>query len=460
VTATPLQDPAAPSERLLSGWGRTAPTRATVLAPRDRAEVAAALAAAGPRGAIARGLGRSYGDAAQNAGGAVLAMRALRGGIVVDADADAAVARAPAGVSLGELIDRALPLGLLPPVLPGTRFVTVGGAIAADVHGKNHPRDGSFATHVQALELVTPAGAVLDLGAGEDAFAATAGGMGLTGVITRATLVLRRVETAWMSTRTVRVRSLDDALALLATDGPHAHHAIAWIDAAGARGDTRAIVTLARHAALTDLPAAVARTPLARRPRRTTPRAPRWAPSSLLSPPLVAAFNEARWRAAARARGDRLVALEDGFFPLDGVRGWNRLYGAGGLVQEQVAVPSGCERAIASVLAIVRAARFAPPLVTLKRLGPGRGGLSFPIAGWTLALDFPARAPGLGAVLDAIEDRVAAVGGRVYLAKDARLRPQLLAPMYPDLDAWRAARARLDPAARMRSDLARRLEIA
>lgn len=438
-------------ERLLTGWGRTAPTRATVLRPGDREQVAAALAATGARGAIARGLGRSYGDAAQNAGGSVLDMTGLNAVGPVDVHG---VVTVGAGASIASLLQALLRGGWMPPVMPGTRFVTVGGAIAADVHGKNHHRDGSFADHVASFRLLTPGGEVLDVSreSDTDLFAATAGGMGLTGVVVEATLRLAPMPAAAIRAVHRRVRDLDAMLALL--EGDPARYSVAWVDmAAPERARGRGVAILGEHA---DPGADGEQHAAPGAPRIPTPRG---LPSGLLSRPVVRVGCAARYHMAPE-RHAGVEGLGPFFFPLDGIRDWNRVYGPGGLVQHQFVVPPGRADVVRAALDLIVASGVSAPLAVLKRLGAGRGMLAFPIEGWTLAVDFPARARGLARLLDRLDDVVAEAGGRVYLAKDARMRPESLASMYPELARFRAVRERVDPGGRLRSDLARRLELA
>ncbi|MEW2807847.1 FAD-binding oxidoreductase [Streptomyces massasporeus] len=442
----------------VTGWGRTAPTAAWLIRPRSYEEAAAAVRDCGARGGIPRGLGRAYGDAAQNAGGSVLDMTALDRVHAIDADGGTVLC--DAGVSLHRLMEVLLPLGWFVPVTPGTRYVTVGGAIGADIHGKNHHVSGSFARHVLALELLTADGEIRTVIPGTPLFDATAGGMGLTGVILTATIRLQPVETSLMSVDTERATDLDDLMARLTATDHRYRYSVAWIDLLARGAATgRAVLTRGDHAPLDALPARLRRDPLAFRTPRL-PATPEILPEGLLSRTTVGLFNELWYRKAPRARTGRLQRISPFFHPLDGVPHWNRVYGRGGFVQYQFVVGYGREDALRRVVRRISERRCPSFLAVLKRFGESDPGwLSFPVPGWTLALDIPAGLPGLGAFLDELDEEVAAAGGRVYLAKDARLRPDLLAAMYPRLDDFRALRARLDPHGVFVSDLARRLSL-
>ncbi|MFF0738516.1 FAD-binding protein [Streptomyces chartreusis] len=442
----------------VSGWGRTAPTNARLIRPRTYQEAATAVRSCGARGGIPRGLGRAYGDAAQNAGGMVLDMTGLDR--VHAIDADNGIVLCDAGVSLHRLMEVLLPLGWFVPVTPGTRHVTVGGAIGADIHGKNHHVSGSFSRHVLSMELLTADGEVRAVGRDTPLFDATTGGMGLTGVILTATIQLQPVTTSLMSVDTERARDLDDLLARLTTGDDHYRYSVAWIDLL-ARGPAmgRAVLTRGDHAPLEALREGTRarREPLAFRPARL-PAPPSVLPEGLLNRRTVGWFNELWYRRAPHARTGELQPLARFFHPLDGVPHWNRIYGRGGFVQYQFVVGHGHEETLRGIVRRVSEHRCPSFLAVLKRFGDADPGwLSFPVPGWTLALDIPAGLPGLGALLDTLDEDVAAAGGRVYLAKDSRLRPELLATMYPRLDEFRALRAEIDPRGVFVSDLARRL---
>jgi decaprenylphospho-beta-D-ribofuranose 2-oxidase len=446
--------------RRLTGWGRAPASVCRVLPVRSPEEAAEALAGAPARGAIARGLGRSYGALAQNGGGLVLETTGLDA--IREFDREAGVVTVEAGCSLARLLDEIVPAGWFLPVTPGTRHVTVGGALACDVHGKNHHRDGSFGRHVLSLLLLAPEGELLRLdpaGAPEE-FRATVGGLGLTGIVLEATLQLLPVETATMRVDVERAADLEDAFARLESGDDGYRYSVAWVDcrSRGARFG-RSLLMRGDHARLDELPERERPAALRRGADRAVPVPRRASAGPLLRSRLGVGFNELYFR-RGRERTGLLQPLDPFFYPLDALRDWNRLYGRAGFLQYQFVVPFGHEDAVVEILRLVRAAGPGPTLVVMKRFGEASGPLSFPLPGWTLALDLALPAPELARALDRADELVAGTGGRVYLAKDARLRPERLAEMYPELDAWRETQARLDPRGRMQGDLARRLGLA
>jgi decaprenylphospho-beta-D-ribofuranose 2-oxidase len=437
---------------LLSGWGGTAPTAADVEHPESLADLAAGTQAAPTRGVLARGLGRSYGDAAQNAGGRVLATDAVadRPGPIVDG-----VIRVPASTSIDALLRVIVPQGFFVPVTPGTRFVTFGGAIAADIHGKNHHVDGSVASHVHRMRVALPGGDVVTCSPVDepDLFWATAGGMGLTGVVLDVDLALAPIASSSLLVDTDRAADLDEVMALMVEGDSRYHYSVAWIDLmATGRGLGRSVLTRGDFAP----PAAGESDPLAYDARVLVQAPP--VPVGFVNRASIMAFNEAWFRRAPRQRRDERQSIPTFFHPLDLLGRWNRMYGPRGFLQWQPVIPLGSEAVLTTIVEAIARAGLPTFVTVLKRFGPGNDGpLSFPMAGWTLSLDIPAAAKGLGGLLDRLDVTVADCGGRVYLAKDSRVRADLIPKMYPRLDEWRAARDRYDPDGAMQSDLARRL---
>ena len=437
----------------LSGWGRYPVAECAVSTPRDAATVPALLDPLPD--AIARGNGRSYGDAGMNPAATIDARRLDR---LVDFDPATGLLVCEGGVLLSELIDAMLPRGWFAPVTPGTKLVTIGGMIASDVHGKNHHVAGSFCDHVEWIDLAIGEGRVLRCSAREhaDLFAAACGGMGLTGVILRAAFRLLKVETAAVRQRTLRAPTLAHAFAAFEASLDWTY-SVAWIDClASGRHLGRSAILLGEHALRDELPPDRRNAPL-RRAARKPKRVPVDFPAVALSRTPVRLFNRLYY--AAQRPGDAIVDLDPYFYPLDAIRDWNRIYGRRGFVQYQCVLPlAKSEAGLTRLLTAIAAAGQASFLAVLKRMGrQSFGMLSFPMEGYTLALDFPATRSNL-ALLDRLDGITRDHGGRVYLAKDARAGAAAFAAGYPRLDEFRAARRRygLD---RFSSLLSRRLEI-
>jgi decaprenylphospho-beta-D-ribofuranose 2-oxidase len=444
--------------RALSGWGRTAPSTARVLTDPTLASIQQAVRDAGERGVIARGLGRSYGDPAQNAGGLVIDMTGLNR--IHSIDAGSGLATVDAGISLDALMRAALPLGLWVPVLPGTRQVTVGGAIAADIHGKNHHSAGTFGNHLRALDLVTADGSITSLTPEDELFWATVGGMGLTGIIVRATIALTPVESAYFIVDTDRTADLDELLTLL-TDGSDDHYdySAAWFDAISTGAKLgRAVLTRGSMARRDQLPPKLRRAPLAfAAPQLLT--APKALPNGLANKATFLALSEAWYRKAPKRRRGEIQNLTSFYHPLDMIGEWNRAYGPRGFLQYQFVVPFGAEDTFRRIVEQIARSGHVSFLNVLKRFGDaGPAPLSFPHPGWTITVDFPIRR-GLAEFCDRLDEQVLDAGGRLYLAKESRTSAAALHRMYPRIDEWRKVRATADPAGVFASDLSRRLEL-
>ena len=432
----------------LSGWGRTAPVNV-----RRHYESVGSVerSMSATSGAwLARGMGRAYGDAAVLAGGNVVSLSDNR----LEIDEAAGWAICSADVTIDRVISAAVPRGFFVPVTPGTRMVSVGGAVAADIHGKNHHHDGSFGDHVRWLKLVDGAGVTHQLVPGTKEFDATVGGMGLTGLITEVCFSLIPIVSPRMVVDTYRVENLGELMMRMRELDAHHRYAVAWIDVmSSGRHLGRGVLTAGDHSP---------------EPEPLDYRAPRILAAGRFLPPVnlvnrltTSMFNELWWRKAPRSRQGELQRIPTFFHPLDGVGGWNRLYGPRGFIQHQICVPDGAEEVLHQVVSAWSRSRLPSSLNVLKRFGPGSDRpLSFPMSGWTLTVDVPANgAATLRTTLDKIDALVLDAGGRHYLAKDAYLRPRAVERGYPRLAEWRAVRDAMDPQGRWCSDLGTRLEL-
>lgn len=385
------------------------------------------------------GLGRSYGDSCLNEGGTLVTTSSLDR--FIEFDDQQGVLRCEAGVTLASIIDLVVPRGWFLPVVPGTKHVSVGGAIANDIHGKNHHRAGTFGAHVRRFELLRSTGERLVCAPGEnpELFSATIGGLGLTGIITWAELQLRPIATRLVLKETVPFGGLDGFFEISGASDRAAEYTVAWVDCV-ARGSRlgRGLFYRGNHA--DEAP------PTRRAARRGAgPRVPFDLPTRTLNRATVSAFN-ALYDWAGRRHRSGLVEFDPFFFPLDGVRDWNRIYGPAGLLQFQCVVPHAVARdSIRELLRIVAAAGTASFLAVLKAFGdvPSPGMLSFPRPGVTLAMDFPNRGEETFRLFAQLEALVRSGGGAMYPAKDARMARESFAAFYPRLDEFRR---HVDPA--------------
>lgn len=445
----------------LSGWGRTAWTVADVVSAREPDAISRALVDVGPRGAIARGLGRSYGAAAQNAGGTVIEISSDSDheGVDLTFSPETGIIDVASSVSLDAILRFSVPRGWFVPVTPGTRFVTVGGAIASDVHGKNHHVDGSFGQHVRSMTVLLSNGDIVELSPHQNPawFWATIGGMGLTGIVLRAQVALLPIETSQVLVETERLGNFDAVCAAMSADGDDDgyRYSVCWVDllATGASMG-RGVLTRGNHAQLSDVSSD---DPLKYDPRLRV-SAPGWVPNGLLNKLSIRAFNEVWYRKAPAQRHVGCESIPAFFHPLDGVTNWNRLYGNQGFIQYQFIVPLDRTDVLRRVIETFSDAGVASFLAVLKRMGPQNlAPMSFPTEGWTLTLDMAAGLKGLPELLSRVDAMVLDAGGRHYLAKDSHVAPSAVRRGYPRLDEWLSIREAMDPKGMWRSDLSRRL---
>ncbi|MEY3805212.1 MAG: hypothetical protein RIR69_24 [Actinomycetota bacterium] len=448
-------------QKRLSGWGRTAWTVADVVSTVDPDVIADAVRHSGPRGVIARGLGRSYGAAAQNAGGTVVEMFAEshNDGSDLIFDPSTGIIDVAASVSLDAILRFSVPRGWFVPVTPGTRFVTVGGAIASDVHGKNHHVDGSFGQHVRSMTVLLSNGEIVELSPESTPawFWATVGGMGLTGIVLRAKVAMLSIESSHVRVETERLPHFDAVCEAMSGDGDDDgyRYSVCWVDLlATGQSMGRGVLTRGDHALASE---DSREDTLAYDPRLRV-AAPGWVPNGLLNKYSIRAFNELWYRKAPAQRHVDFETIPAFFHPLDGVNNWNRLYGSQGFIQYQFIVPLERTDVLREVIATFSEAHVASFLAVLKRMGPQNlAPLSFPTEGWTLTLDMAAGIKGLPELLSRVDNMVLDAGGRHYLAKDSHVAPSAVRRGYKRLDEWLDVREQMDPSGTWRSDLSRRL---
>ena len=439
----------------LSGWGRYPVIDAQVHVPRD-IDALRRLVLSEPS-VIARGNGRAYGDSAINRG-ATIEMRHLNRMLAFDPDTGQLVTEA--GVMLGDVISAFLPRGWFPTVTPGTKFVTIGGAVAADVHGKNHHKDGSFRQYVDWIDVMGADGEIVRCSPEERAelFDNTLGGMGLTGIVVRAAIRLRPVESGWIRQTTIPAPDLKAAMAAFEAT-QDATYSVAWIDCLGTGANLgRSLVILGEHAALADLPPDRAQEPYVTKAKRQR-TVPFDFPSFALNRFSVRAFNALYYRAGARKSGTQLVDWDSYFYPLDAILRWNRIYGRKGFAQFQCVFPlDRSEQGLSALLETISREGAGSFLAVLKRFGPQESPFSFPMEGYTLALDFPITARIL-ALLERMDRITIDHGGRFYLAKDSRMTAATLRAADPRSETFRGMREQQGLLSRFRSAQAERLSI-
>lgn len=401
---------------MMAGWGRFPRQLCQVHAPADEQAIRALLAE-GPR--IARGNGRGYGDCAMQRN-ATIDMRGFRRMLAFEEESGQLVVEA--GVLLADVIATFLPRGWFPPVTPGTKFVTIGGMVAADVHGKNHHRDGTFGRFVDWIDLMTEGGEIVRCSPQEHAalFAWTIGGMGLTGIILRVAFRLRRVESAYIRQTTLPARDLDEVMALFEANEA-ASYSVAWIDCLSTGAATgRSALMLGEHAVPDDLSRARRAAPF-HAPRKRLRKVPFDLPQIAVNRMTVRAFNALYYRNARAAAGHSVVDWDTYFYPLDAILEWNRIYGARGFMQFQCVLPTESAReGLHALLDAIARSGQGSFLSVLKRMGAAEGPFSFPMDGYTLALDFPFSEKS-AALMERLDAITLDHGGRFYLAKDARM---------------------------------------
>ena len=438
-------------KEIVSGWGRYTKSPCYLTRPEWPSEVQSMSLDTDFKTLIPRGLGRSYGDQSSNKES--LVMLATRLDRFLEWDGKEGILHGESGASLDKVLKFAVPRGFFLPVTPGTRFITLGGALAFDVHGKNQHKDGNFGNHVIGFTLLLANGEKKWVSQEEDPelFKATIGGMGLTGIIMDVKFRLVPIESSHVVVKYAPFKSLEEARDIFLQGDKEFPFTVAWLDLSMEKG----VATLGRFAGKDEVKA---EDPLKVHPDKLK-KVPGFFPTCAMNKLSLKLFYRLYYRMQA-GRGIRIEEYDKFFYPLDAIENWNTLYGKKGFVQYQIVVPmEGGIEALRKVTGKLREKGHLPYLSVLKLFGNEKAGImSFPREGYTLALDLPAKKK-LFPVLDEIDRMVLDSGGRIYLAKDARMKPDTLKAMYPELEEWKRIKERVDPDCRFSSDLSRRLGI-
>jgi len=443
----------------LSGWGRYPVVNAKSVRPESWAAVDNFVKNAKSDALIARGMGRSYGDAAINDNGyTVLLERFDR---FLSFDDKTGELNLESGVTLDEIINTFAHRGWFPAVVPGTKFVTVGGAIAADIHGKNHHRDGSFCNFVKSFTVIIASGEKVDCSRDQnsDLFWATVGGMGLTGIICDVRLSLKPIESVYVHKTEIKAKNLHHVMSLFDEHEKNYQYSVAWIDCLARGNDLgRSILMLGNNVHKNDERLKQLDNPLATRQKKQI-QVPIDSPDWLLNSFTMGTFNSLFYAKQMSDRHEGIADFESYFFPLDAIGSWNRLYGKRGFIQHQTVFPEETsQQALETLLTMSSEHGWGSFLAVLKRFGPQEGLLSFPKPGYTLTLDIAVR-DGLFEFLRELESVVLNYGGRIYLAKDASLSQEAFQQMYPRFDEWQKIKSKYDPKNVFSSHLSQRLKI-
>jgi FAD/FMN-containing dehydrogenase len=454
-----------PALTTVSGWGRYPQVKSRLTRPESLSALERAITGSSPL--IARGLGRAYGDAAACDNGTTVLTERI--GRFLAFNEITGVLRAEAGVSLSEILATFVPRGWFLPVTPGTKHATIGGAVACDVHGKNHHVDGSFCRSLKSLTLCIASGKEIECSPNENAdiFWATIGGMGLTGVIKEVELALIPIESSYINLHSIKSANLEETFTLFRKHESAYQYSVAWLDCLASGDDLgRCILLLGNHAKLAELNDKQKVSPLAVNAKPALP-VPFDMPSGLLNAFTMSTFNNLYYAKQQQKEVKSIIDYGTFFYPLDVLNNWNRMYGKAGFIQYQCVFPLETSKAaIIKLLSLSQSLGYGSFLAVLKRFGASVGeqspgeeySLSFPIAGYTLTLDMPVK-PGLFDFTKQLDQIVLEFNGRIYLAKDSCLGPEEFRQMYPAFSKWLTIKKKVDPNNVFSSHLSNRLKL-
>lgn len=439
----------------ISGFGKYPKAVCNISRPRDAVELTENLS--NGRTVIPRGMGRSYGDASLNSN--ELVVESIHFNKFISFDNESGILKCESGISFKELTEIFIPLGWFPPVTPGTKYVTIGGAIASDVHGKNHHRDGGFSNFVKSFKIILADGNVVTCSREEkaDLFWATIGGMGLTGFITEAEIQMKKISSPYISSMNIKPRNVDELFDKF-DEYDNYTYSVAWIDiVSGGKNFGRNILMLGNHAEYEELPHELKNRNMYKKSDKKL-NVPVDLPQFLLNKNSVQVFNTVYYRKTKT--GFFFQYYDNYFYPLDSVLNWNRIYGKNGLVQYQLIVPpENARNTIKKILNTVVEYGGGSFLAVIKKMGDQDGILSFPFRGYTLSMDFPIK-KGLSETCRELDRIVLECGGRLYLTKDSMLSEDTFKQMYDGKwQQWIEIKKKYDPEMKFKSDLGRRLAL-
>ena len=442
----------------VTGWGLNLKADVEVFEPESLEELKKFIKESSPNSILARGLGRSYGDAAQLNGGSVISLKNFKN---IKLDAETGTLKVSAGLSIKEIISYIVPKGFFLPVVPGTSNVTIGGSIAADVHGKNHHKDGSFGNHVLKISMIDGNGSNLELSPQNEEerykFWATVGGMGLTGVIYEATIKLLPITSSLISVDTLRFNAIEELMDEMEKNDDNYKYSVAWIDSLNKR--FRGVLTRGNHTNYEELNKFDKLDPLSLKKIKNR-SVPKLFPNGILNKFTVSTFNTAWFYKYSKEKYDELQTIKSFFHPLDAFQNWNQIYGDLGFIQYQFFVPKDSKKIVINTLRILRNNGVPTFLTVLKRFGRCNSAyLSFPEEGWTLATDIPNSFKNLENVLQDLDLEILKSGGKIYLAKDSRQSPNFFKKTYKKYSEWIVIKKLLDPDNKFDSDISKRLEL-
>ena len=447
-------------QKFVSGWGRTNKVKMNIYHPENIFQLQDFINGASTRSLIARGAGRCYGDSGQLKDQFAIDLSNFN---KIELDIDNRLVRAGAGVSIEELLKKIIPKGFFLPVTPGTKKITIGGALAADIHGKNHVKNGSFGNYVKEIIMVDGKAEIHKLKPNNDSnnylasdyFWATIGGMGLTGVIIEASFKIMPIKTSYMKVKKMKyfdIESLMDSMLLMERKF---QYSVAWLDILDK--NVKGILTCANHASLDDLNKKEKIDPLLYN-QKLHIKLPPIFPKSIINKLSIKIFNETLFSLTSVKKSYELHKIDSFFYPLDRIENWNNIYGPVGFIQYKFVIPDEASYLIKHIIEKIQEISATSFLTVLKRFGSSnKSFLSFPKKGWTLTIDFKSDILNLFETLQDLDILIASNNGRLYLAKDIRMSKAIFQSTYKRFEDWKKIKESLDPNNKFYSDQARRL---